>query len=150
MTVCSPGGSLEMRPIHALFAVLSPAVAGAAFVMGCSHGRSSNNATALATTPPTPTGQYVDGAVEGATGVPTKIFVETIGSPTKPAIVFFHGLTNGRRSWDPQFLTASPLRDHFYLVRIDERGHGDSGKPLDPNEYLDGKKWADEIGRAHV
>lgn len=97
------------------------------------------------------TGQYVDGALN-ASGVSTKIFVETAGDPANPAIVFLHGLAINRLAFDKQFSDAHAvagkgrrLIDHYFLVRMDQRGHGLSDKPTEQSEYLDGRKWADDV-----
>lgn len=97
------------------------------------------------------TGRYVDGALD-ANGVATKIFVETAGDPANPAILFFHGLAINRLAFEKQFTKnhgvsghGRRLVDHYYLVRMDQRGHGLSDKPTGPNEYLDGRKWADDV-----
>lgn len=79
--------------------------------------------------------------VTGAGG--SKLFVETTGDPGNPPILFIHGLSLCRLSWDGQF--ESDLADRFYLVRMDNRGHGLSEKPEDLAAYQEGKNWADDI-----
>lgn len=79
--------------------------------------------------------------VEGGGGI--KLFVETTGNPANPSILFIHGFSQCRLSWDRQFESA--LAGDFYLVRIDNRGHGMSDKPRDPAAYQNGKHWADDI-----
>ncbi|MCH8844443.1 MAG: alpha/beta hydrolase [SAR324 cluster bacterium] len=79
--------------------------------------------------------------VEGAGGC--KLFVETTGDPGNPPILFIHGFSACRLSWDGQF--ESDLADRFHLVRMDIRGHGLSDKPEDLAAYQDGKIWADDI-----
>ncbi|KAI0671438.1 alpha/beta-hydrolase [Trametes maxima] len=64
----------------------------------------------------------------------TKIFVESAGHSSKPAIVFVHGLASTGFGWDHQFADPRLLRD-FHLVRYDVRGHGRSGKPLGKSAY---------------
>ena len=51
-------------------------------------------------------------------------------SAGKPAIVFIHGFLQQARSWD---FTCLALRDRFSCVALDLRGHGDSGRPDDPD-----------------
>ena len=79
--------------------------------------------------------------VEGGGGI--KLFVETTGNPANPSILFIHGFSQCRLSWDRQFESA--LAGDFYLVRMDNRGHGMSDKPRDPAAYQNGKNWADDI-----
>lgn len=64
----------------------------------------------------------------------TQIYAESAGDSTKPTIVFIHGLASSGTCWDNQFSDPALLRD-FHLVRYDLRGHGRSGKPLDPKSY---------------
>lgn len=79
--------------------------------------------------------------VEGGGG--TKVFVEAVGNPGNPPILFIHGFSQCRLAWDRQFESA--LAADFYLVRLDNRGHGESDKPRDPAAYQNGKHWADDI-----
>jgi pimeloyl-ACP methyl ester carboxylesterase len=39
----------------------------------------------------------------------------------------------------------SQLADRHRLLAYDLRGHGESGKPLDPSFYNEGRRWADEL-----
>ncbi|CDO71826.1 hypothetical protein BN946_scf184939.g50 [Trametes cinnabarina] len=67
-------------------------------------------------------------------GDDTLVCTESAGDPTKPAIVFLHGLANCAAAWDGHF--ADPyLFQNFFLVRYDMRGHGMSGKPFEPEDY---------------
>ena len=79
--------------------------------------------------------------VEGGGGA--KLFVEAIGNPANPPILFIHGFSQCRLAWDRQF--EVPLAADFYLVRLDLRGHGLSDKPRDAAAYQNGKHWADDI-----
>jgi pimeloyl-ACP methyl ester carboxylesterase len=79
--------------------------------------------------------------VEGGAG--TKLFVEAIGNPAHPPVLFIHGFSQCRLAWDRQF--EVPLAADFYLVRLDIRGHGLSDKPRDAAAYQNGKHWADDI-----
>lgn len=79
--------------------------------------------------------------IEGAGGV--KLYVERAGSLSKPPILFIHGFSQCRLSWDPQF--TSDLASKFYVVRMDIRGHGASDKPRDLAAYQNGKNWADDV-----
>jgi pimeloyl-ACP methyl ester carboxylesterase len=65
------------------------------------------------------------------------------GNPAGWPIVFVHGLAQSHLSFFPQL--ASPLADRYRLIAYDLRGHGESGKPLDPSFYNEGRRWADEL-----
>ncbi len=82
-------------------------------------------------------GRYIEGA--GA----TRLFVEEIGDPTRPAILWIHGFAQSRLCWERQF--ASDLAEQFYLVRFDNRGHGLSDQPDDIAAYQQSQTWADDI-----
>ncbi|KAI0330237.1 alpha/beta-hydrolase [Cubamyces sp. BRFM 1775] len=64
----------------------------------------------------------------------TKIYAESAGDRSKPAIIFSHGLAGTVLAWDSQFTDPDLLRD-FHLVRYDLRGHGRSDKPFDEKAY---------------
>ncbi|RDX42133.1 alpha/beta-hydrolase [Lentinus brumalis] len=64
----------------------------------------------------------------------TKIWAESAGDASRPAIVFVHGLSCTALGWDEQFADAG-LRESFHLVRYEMRGHGRSGKPLEEKDY---------------
>ena len=82
-------------------------------------------------------GKYIEG------GGGAKLFVETAGDPAHPPILFIHGFSQCRLSWDRQF--DSDLAGEFHLVRLDIRGHGLSDKPKEAAAYQDGKNWADDV-----
>ncbi len=71
------------------------------------------------------------------------ISVREWGNPQGRPILFVHGLAQSHLSFLPQF--ASDLATHHRLVAYDLRGHGESGKPLDPAFYQEGHRWADEL-----
>lgn len=48
----------------------------------------------------------------------------------KPAIIFIHGFLQQARTWD---FTSIALRDRFRCFSLDLRGHGDSGRPENPD-----------------
>ena len=52
------------------------------------------------------------------------------GGDDKPAIIFIHGFLQQARTWD---FTCLALRSRFRCISLDLRGHGDSGKPSDPD-----------------
>ena len=49
-----------------------------------------------------------------------------------PPVVLLHGLASTCRIWD---LTAPILARDFSVIAVDQRGHGDSGKPEDGYEF---------------
>ncbi|KAF9031370.1 alpha/beta-hydrolase [Hymenopellis radicata] len=61
----------------------------------------------------------------------TLLFADAVGDPSKPALVFIHGLCVGGLVWDAIFEDPK-WSEVFYLVRYDTRGHGQSGMPTDP------------------
>ena len=64
------------------------------------------------------------------------------GSP----VVLLHGLASTCRIWD---LTAPILARDFSVIAVDQRGHGDSGKPEDGYEFTSvGNDVAALLGRA--
>ena len=51
-----------------------------------------------------------------------------------PPLVLQHGFTGKVKSWElAGYVDALKLR--YRLIRVDARGHGDSGKPHDPAAY---------------
>src|SRR5258707_13607451 len=46
------------------------------------------------------------------------------GDPSKPCLVLLHGYTDSWRSFDP---ILPFLQEHFHLIALDQRGHGDTG-----------------------
>lgn len=69
------------------------------------------------------------------------IRVDETGNPDGPAVLFIHGFSQARQSWDKQMESA--LADDFRLVAMDNRGHGESDKPEDA--YADSSLWADDV-----
>ncbi|THH06994.1 hypothetical protein EW146_g9449 [Bondarzewia mesenterica] len=65
----------------------------------------------------------------------THVYADVAGNPSKPAIVFLHGLSLSSIVFDSLFSNPK-LLDRYYLVRYDMRGHGRSGKPTNPKGYL--------------
>ncbi|KAI0349287.1 alpha/beta-hydrolase [Trametes cingulata] len=64
----------------------------------------------------------------------TRIWAESNGNTSKPAIVFVHGLSCTALGWDRQFADAELQRD-FHLVRYEMRGHGRSSKYFTEEGY---------------
>jgi pimeloyl-ACP methyl ester carboxylesterase len=65
------------------------------------------------------------------------------GNPDGPPILFIHGWSQCDLCWSGQ--VSSQLAASFRMVTFDNRGHGTSGKPLDPGCYADGRLWADDL-----
>ena len=76
-------------------------------------------------------------------GDDVELYVEKYGGTDDPTVVFLHGYSQSRLSWKKQF--ESSLADDHRLVRIDSRGHGQSGKPRDPDAYADSSLWAADV-----
>ena len=64
----------------------------------------------------------------------TKIWSESAGNPSKPALVFIHGLSCSALGFDKQFVDQG-LLENFHLIRYEMRGHGRSGQPLEAEAY---------------
>ena len=65
------------------------------------------------------------------------------GNPDGPPILFIHGWSQCDLCWSGQ--VSSQLAASFRMVTFDNRGHGTSGKPLDPGSYADERLWADDL-----
>jgi non-heme chloroperoxidase len=78
--------------------------------------------------------------VHGGGGV--ELRVDETGDRGGRPIVFIHGFSQCRLSWRRQLASGSGL-ERFRLVALDNRGHGDSERPVDA--YGDSKLWADDI-----
>ena len=65
-------------------------------------------------------------------------YIDWGASQDKPALIFLHGFLQQARSWD---FTCLTLRDSLSCFALDLRGHGDSGRPAQPDftthHYLD-------------
>lgn len=49
---------------------------------------------------------------------------------SKPTLIFIHGFLQQARTWD---FTCLALRSRFRCISLDLRGHGDSGRPVEPD-----------------
>lgn len=78
--------------------------------------------------------------VDGMDGVPLR--VAEAGEVGKPAILFLHGSTQSLASW--RYQLESDLAERFHLIAFDLRGHGDSGKPWQAEEYH-ACKWGGDV-----
>src|SRR5690349_13656376 len=79
--------------------------------------------------------------IVGGAGV--RLHVREWGDHDAPSIVFIHGWSQNHLCWSAQF--TSDLQENFRLVALDLRGHGMSEAPLEPGQYTDGDKWADDV-----
>ena len=73
------------------------------------------------------------------------------GNPAKPKMLLLHGGAQGAHSWD---FFALAMRDHFHIVALDQRGHGDSdwsaaGDYDTPFHVADVDAFTDAIGFNH-
>ncbi|KAF7295945.1 AB hydrolase-1 domain-containing protein [Mycena kentingensis (nom. inval.)] len=64
----------------------------------------------------------------------TIVYSEGSGNPENPGVVFVHGFALSGIVFDHLFCD-NRLLDKLYLVRYDVRGHGRSGKPVEPAAY---------------
>jgi pimeloyl-ACP methyl ester carboxylesterase len=71
------------------------------------------------------------------------LHVREWGDPQGPPIVFVHGWSQSQLCWSRQ--TAGTLAEDFRIVTFDLRGHGMSEKPLDAEQYVDARLWADDL-----
>jgi non-heme chloroperoxidase len=65
------------------------------------------------------------------------------GDPHGPAILLIHGWSQSQLCWARQL--ESSFARKFHIVTLDNRGHGMSEKPLEPEPYMDGQLWADDV-----
>jgi non-heme chloroperoxidase len=79
--------------------------------------------------------------VEGAGGVPLNVV--TAGDPRNPAVLLVHGIGQSYLAFENQLNSA--LRERYFLVAFDLRGHGNSGKPWRPDAYAERATWAGDV-----
>lgn len=79
--------------------------------------------------------------VKGAGGV--NLHVREWGDPARPPVLLVHGWSQNHLCWRKQY--ESELQRDFRLVAFDLRGHGMSDAPLQPEQYTDGDRWADDV-----
>ncbi len=60
----------------------------------------------------------------------TRIAYATAGRPWRPSLIFTHSLGSDHRMWEPQ---VQALKEEYYIVSIDNIGHGGSDAP--PGDY---------------
>ncbi|OWJ97043.1 alpha/beta fold hydrolase [Paracoccus yeei] len=95
-------------------------------------------AAGLAAGPAQPVGRPI--------GIQTKdgltLSAMSYGAASALSIIFVHGLSQSRLSWDRQIVSDLA---YYHLITFDLRGHGDSDKPAEPEAYADGARWADDL-----
>jgi len=64
----------------------------------------------------------------------TKIWAQSVGNLSKPAVVFVHGYSCTALHFSKQFSDPT-LLENLHLVRYDVRGHGRSDQPLEAKDY---------------
>ncbi len=65
------------------------------------------------------------------------------GNPAGEELIFIHGFAQCQLVFLKQ--VQSPLLQKYRIVTFDLRGHGESGKPENPEFYTEGKRWADDV-----
>ena len=56
----------------------------------------------------------------------TRVAYTTAGRPWRPSLVFTHSLGSDHHMWEPQ---VRALKEQYYIVSIDNIGHGESDVP---------------------
>lgn len=64
----------------------------------------------------------------------TAIWAEATGNPTKPPVIFIHGLACTALVFEKQFSEPRML-ENLYMIRYELRGHGRSGHPENAEAY---------------
>lgn len=95
-------------------------------------------ATGIAAAPAQPVGRPI--AIRTKDGL--TLSAMSYGAASAHPIIFVHGLSQSRLSWDRQIVADLA---HYRLITFDLRGHGDSDKPAEPEAYADGARWADDL-----
>jgi len=80
--------------------------------------------------------------VKGGGGL--QLAVREWGNPDGPAILLIHGWSQNHMCWSQQY-TNEKLAKKYRMVTFDLRGHGDSERPLAPENYTNSQLWADDI-----
>jgi pimeloyl-ACP methyl ester carboxylesterase len=76
-------------------------------------------------------------------GNDVNLVVHEFGNPKGPEIFLIHGYAQCHLCWQKQI--DSVLADEFRLICIDNRGHGESDKPVAPENYSQNDPWADDV-----
>jgi non-heme chloroperoxidase len=69
--------------------------------------------------------------------------VHEFGDPDGPAVLLVPGFTQSYLCWAKQY--ESEALSHCRILAMDLRGHGDSEKPLEIENYTNGQLWADDV-----
>jgi pimeloyl-ACP methyl ester carboxylesterase len=86
----------------------------------------------------------VAGTIHAVTGGGGQILhVREWGRPDGAPVLLIHGWSGNHMCWRHQ--VTSELADRFRLVALDLRGHGMSDRPLEPEQYVDAQRWADDV-----
>ena len=56
----------------------------------------------------------------------TRVAYATAGRPWRPALIFTHSLGSDHRMWE---LQVAALKSQYFIVSIDNIGHGESDVP---------------------
>ena len=89
----------------------------------------------------TTTRNVTQNQVVGANAV--KLNVLETGNSAGPCVLFIHGFSQSAWAWEHQL--GGELAKTHRLLAMDIRGHGESGKPLELEDYTDSQVWADDI-----
>jgi non-heme chloroperoxidase len=73
----------------------------------------------------------------------TNLHVREWGNPEGRPVLFIHGWSASHLCWARQM--EGRLAQEFRMVAFDNRGHGMSEKPSDPDSYRDPQLWADDL-----
>jgi non-heme chloroperoxidase len=79
--------------------------------------------------------------VEGQGGVPLNVV--SAGDASNPTLLLVHGIGQSSVSFEEQLVPE--LYNDFHLVTFDLRGHGNSGKPWEPEAYKESASWAGDV-----
>jgi pimeloyl-ACP methyl ester carboxylesterase len=89
---------------------------------------------------------FTEHAVRGGGGV--TLYVREWGNASGQPIVLIHGWSQSLLCWKLQY--TSNLSNDFRIIAFDNRGHGQSEKPMVEEAYADDKMWADDLAVIEV
>jgi non-heme chloroperoxidase len=69
--------------------------------------------------------------------------IQEWGDPHGREVLFIHGGMSNHLCWERQL--TDPRLTRARLVAYDLRGHGDSGRPVDPETYAEGARWGRDL-----
>ncbi|KAL4246302.1 AB hydrolase superfamily protein [Abortiporus biennis] len=73
----------------------------------------------------------------------TPLYAQSRGHPSKPCVVFLHATSFSSIIWS-QIFDDPRWYNELFLVSLDLRGHGQSGKPTE-SKYYETKRFADDF-----